>query len=176
MSRILPLIYLFIVLCPGISYSNDEYKIIVKVNNKIISNHDIEREKKYLSALNPKILNIPENEIKNIAKQSLIREIIKEKEVSNYYVIDYESPDLIKLAKNLYTRLDINSVEEFQIYLNEYDLSLNSVLKKLAIETNWNTLIYEKYKNKINIDKDKIRKNLKLESLVNKTEKLYLLS
>ena len=176
MFKILTLIYLFIILCPHISYSIDSYKIIVKVNNKIISNHDITKEKNYLSALNPKILNLPEDEIKKIAKQSLIREIIKEKEISIYYDVDYQSPELIKLAEILYTRLNINSEEEFKIYLTKYDLNLKDVLKKLAIESNWNALIYQKYKNQINIDKDKIKKNLELESSIAKTEKLFLLS
>ena len=60
----------------SISHANEKYKIIVKVNDEIVSNYDVEMEKNYLSALNPKILSIPTNEIKKIAKQSLIREII----------------------------------------------------------------------------------------------------
>ena len=176
MFKISTLIYLFIVLCPDILYSSDNYKIIVKVNNEIISNYDIEKEKKYLSALNPKILNIPDDEIKEIAKQSLIREIIKEKEVSKYYDVDYQSPDLIKLAENLYTRLNINSEEEFKIHLKKYDLDLKDVLKKLAIESNWNAFIYQRFKSLIKIDKDKIKKNLELEFSTAKQEKLFLLS
>jgi len=149
---------------------------VVKVNNQIISNYDIEKEKNYLSALNPKILNIPEKEIKKIAKQSLIREIIKEKEISKYYDVDYQSPKLIQIVKRLYTRLNIESEEDFKTYLEKYSLDLNDVLKKLAIETNWNNLIYQKYNNQIDIDKDKIKKRLELGFSNNKKEKLFLLS
>tara|TARA_B100000795_G_C22785724_1_gene434508 strand:+ start:1218 stop:2156 length:939 start_codon:yes stop_codon:yes gene_type:complete len=178
MVKILTLIYLFIILCSNnISYANDGYKIIIKVDNEIISNHDINKEKKYLSALNPKILNIPENEIKKISRQSLIREIIKKNEVDKYYDVNYESlQKIIPLVKNIYTRLGINSVEEFKIYLKQYDLNLDDVLKKLAIENYWNTLIYQKYKNQINIDEDKIKKKLKLESSTIGKEELFLLS
>lgn len=176
MFKILTLIYLFIIVCPGIAHSNDSYKIIVKVNNKIISNHDIAKEKIYLSALNPSILSIPEDEVKKIAKQSLIREIIKEKEVLKYFDVNYQSPDLIKLAENIYTRLNINSEEEFKIYLAKYDLHLKDVLKKLAIESTWNSLVYKIYRDQINIDKDKIKKNLELESSIAKKEELFLLS
>ncbi len=169
---------MFIILCSNnISYANDGYKIIIKVDNEIISNHDINKEKKYLSALNPKILNIPENEIKKISRQSLIREIIKKNEVDKYYDVNYESlQKIIPLVKNIYTRLGINSVEEFKIYLKQYDLNLDDVLKKLAIENYWNTLIYQKYKNQINIDEDKIKKKLKLESSTIGKEELFLLS
>tara|TARA_B110000971_G_C19965252_1_gene479926 strand:+ start:238 stop:1173 length:936 start_codon:yes stop_codon:yes gene_type:complete len=177
MFKILTLIYLFISLCFNhVSYANETYKIIVKVNNKIISNHDIEKEKNYLSALNPQILDIEEDEFKKIAKQSLIREVIKEEEVSIYYKVDYQSPNLIKLAENLYTRLNINSEEEFEEYLKEYDLILKDVLKKISIEANWNNLIYEKFKDRINIDRDKIKKRLELENSLIKKEKLFLLS
>ena len=64
MLKILTVIYFVIILCSSnLSFANDGYEIIVKVNNKIISNHDIEKEKSYLSALNPKVLDIPENEM-----------------------------------------------------------------------------------------------------------------
>ena len=147
MYKILTLVYLLIIFFPNLLYSNDGYKIIVKVNDKIISNYDIVKEKNYLSALNPNILNIPEDEVKKISKQSLIREIIKEKEISKYYDVNYESPDLIQLAEKIYTRLNINSEEELKVYLEEYNLNLKDVLKKIAIESNWNVLIYQRYKN-----------------------------
>jgi len=176
MFKIQILIYLFMIIFFNIASASDEFKILVKVNNVIISNHDIKKEKNYLIALNPEIINISEDEIEEIAKQSIVREIIKEKEVSKYYDVDYDSPDLIRLARNLYTRLNINSEEEFKTYLTKYDLDLKDVLKKLAIEVNWNTLIYEKYKNQLSIDKVKIRKNLELEISSSKIEKLFLLS
>jgi peptidyl-prolyl cis-trans isomerase SurA len=161
----------------SISHANEKYKIIVKVNDEIVSNYDVEMEKNYLSALNPKILSIPTNEIKKIAKQSLIREIIKKNEVSKYYDVDYASlENLNPLAEKLYKNLGIESEEEFKIYLKKYNLELKDILIKLAIESNWNALIYEKYKDQVNIDKDKIKKKLKKESNINIKEKLFLLS
>ena len=55
-------------------------------------------------------------------------------------------------------------------------MSLKDVFKKIAIESNWNLLIYKKYKNQIIVDTDKIRKKLELESSIAKPEKLFLLS
>ena len=177
MFKILTLIcFLVTLISSNILYANDSYKIIAKINNKIITNYDIDKEKRYLSALNPRILDIQEDEIQKIAKQSLIREVIKEKEVSKYFEIDYEATDLIQLTKSLYTNLNINSEEDFKIYLIKYDLELKDIIKKLAIETNWNRLIYEKYKDIINIDKNKIRKNLELEYSIPAIEKEFLLS
>ena len=178
MFKKLVLIYFFTILCSSnVSYGSDDYKIIVKVNMQIISSHDIQKEKDYLSALNPQILNISDEEIKKITKQSLIREIIKKEEVDKYYNVDYETlKNLLPLVKGLYERLNINSQEEFEIHLAKYDLNLEYVLQKLAIESNWNALIYERYKDQVNIDKDEIKKNLELESSILGKEKLYLLS
>ena len=176
MSKILTSIFILIMLHTGNLYADNKYKILVKVNDEIISNYDIEKEKSYLSALNPAILNIPEDEAQKIFKQSLIREIIKKKEISKFYDLDYRSPNLVNITTNLYTRLGINSEEEFKTYLAKYDLSLEDVYKKLTIETNWNALIYEKYKDRVNIDKEKIKKNLELEFSNPKKEKLFLLS
>ena len=177
MFKILTLIYLFVILYTNISYGDEGYKIIVKVNAEIISNYDIKKEKNYLIALNPKILNIPKDEITKLAKNSLIREIIKKEEVSKYYEVDYNSKeDLIPLKEKLYTTLNINTEEELRIYLTKYDLILEEVLEKIAIENSWNLLIYQKYKDKVNINKVKIKKNLELESSTTDKEKLFLLS
>ena len=52
-------------------------KIIVKVQDKIITNFDIDNEKKYLTFLNPKLKELKNKRLNEIAKNSLIREIIK---------------------------------------------------------------------------------------------------
>ena len=177
MLKLLTIIYLIVTLSSVNLYANDDYKIIVKVNDKIISNYDLKKEKRYLSALSPEIANIDVDEFDKIAKRSLIREVIKYKEVSKYYDdVDFDSPDLIKLVKNLYTRLNISSKEEFEIYLKKYDLDLKLISKKIGIESNWNALIYEKYKDQVIVDKDKIKKKLELESSSSTIEKLFLLS
>ena len=61
-----------------------ESKIILKVDNKIITNIDIYFEAKYLKALNPNLKTLDENKILEVAKTSLIREKIKEIEISKF--------------------------------------------------------------------------------------------
>ena len=57
----------------------EEYKIILKVENDIITNVDLINEKKYLIALNNEILNLPEEKFLQIAKNSIVKEKIKKK-------------------------------------------------------------------------------------------------
>ena len=49
-----------------------ESKIILKINNSIITNTDIKNEANYLKALNPNLINLDDNKIKQIAKNSLV--------------------------------------------------------------------------------------------------------
>ena len=77
--------------------------------------------------------------------------------------------------KEFYLRLNLKNEEEFQKYLNGYGLSINFIKQKIQIEITWNKLIYEMFKNQIQINDEKIRKEIV--SIKNDTnEKLYLLS
>ena len=61
------------------SYSKIQLKIIMKIDNEIITSHDIEKEINYLKALNPKLNQIDENDLLIIAKRATVREFIKKK-------------------------------------------------------------------------------------------------
>ena len=61
-----------------------EGKIIVKVENQIITNIDIYNEEIYLRILNPNLKNIDKQSLYKIAKNSLIREKIKLAEISKH--------------------------------------------------------------------------------------------
>ena len=54
-----------------------EIKIKAEIDNIIITNVDIEKEKKYLFFLNPKLKELNEQDLNKVAKNSLVREIIK---------------------------------------------------------------------------------------------------
>lgn len=160
----------------GISLAESEFKIILKINKRIITNIDIIKEKKYLTTLNPQISTLSEKDIMRLSKESLIKEITKEDEILKYYKIDYNSPDLLGLTKNIYTNLNLQDENEFKNFLLQKNLSLQDILRKLAIEASWNRLIYEIYKDKVIIDEQKIRNTLD-KSLKNPLErKLFFLS
>ena len=70
--------------------AENKHEIIFKINNQIITNFDIQKETKYLLALNPSLNNLSTKQIKELSKNSLIREKIKENEILKYYKINYE--------------------------------------------------------------------------------------
>ena len=68
-------------LSTNLSFSNINLKIIMKINNEIITSYDIEQEKNYLLALNPNLKDIDENQLIMLAKKSLTKEIIRKTEI-----------------------------------------------------------------------------------------------
>ena len=131
----------------------NETNIVIKVNNEIITNIDIENEIRYLVALNNELKETSEEILKNLAKQSVIKEKIKKKEVSKYFKFNSSQEYLDTVIKNYYTKLGIDSLENFKIYLQEYDLKLDVVKNKIEIELLWNQLIGRKYQDQIIINK-----------------------
>ena len=71
------LIIFFNFFCSNYIYSFESY-VVLKVNNKIITNVDIDNEYRYLIALNTNLQNIDKKKVMDIAKNSIIREKIKE--------------------------------------------------------------------------------------------------
>ena len=156
--------------------AEDRYEIVVSIDNKVITNFDIQKEINYLLALNPSLNNLPKKQIYEIAKESLVREEIKEKEILKYYNINYKDPELILLIENIYNRLNIANENEFNKYLSNFDLSNEMISAKLAIEKAWNRLIFEKFNQFINLDELRLKKELEKNLSQPQTQNRYLIS
>jgi len=156
--------------------AEDRYEIVVSIDNKVITNFDIQKEINYLLALNPSLNNLPKKQIYEIAKESLVREEIKEKEILKYYNINYKDPELSLLIENIYNRLNIANENEFNKYLSNFDLSIEIISTKLAIEKTWNRLIFEKFNQLINLDELRLKKELEKNLSQPQTQNRYLIS
>lgn len=152
-----------------------ENKIVLKIDNKIITSLDIDNEIRYLKVLNPNIKSLNEKESYKIGKNSLIREKIKQYEISKYVSdLKIEKKYLNQIIRTRYSKLNIKSKEEFLNYLKNYNIDISIIEKKITIEALWNQLIYSKFSNRIKIDKDEIREKVKNDN--NQKLKSYLLS
>ena len=149
--------------------------ISVMINDKIITNLDIEKESEYLKIFNPNLNNLEKKKILDLAKNSLINEIIKKAEINKKINFNDENPFVDDYLKNIYTRLNYTDEKEFEIFLKEKKIySLNEIKEKIKIEVLWNELIYLKYNNLVKIDKAEI--SSKINKLSNETKTEYLLS
>ena len=150
-----------------------ENKIILKINDNIITSIDIENESKYLKVLNPKLKNLDKNKIFEVAKNSLVRENIKMIETSNYEFQNLDEEYLENIMKSIYEGIGIKSMKDFLSYITNYDIKIETIKKKLEIEAKWNQLIYQKFYSKLKIDKKKIKDDIKLNKKFTNSYFLY---
>ena len=138
-----------------------ESKIIHNIENEIITNIDIKNQFKYLVALNNSLKELNKEKILSISNESIIREKIKKIEISkNFKEVKLNEDYIDILLKNIYSRLNLNSINEFELYLKDYDLTISKIKSKITIDALWNELIIKKYGTKININEDKLKNEI----------------
>ena len=154
---------------------NAEIYIYATVNDEIITNHDILKESEYLKILNPNLKQLKNDQVLELAKISLINEIVKKKEIGKFISLEEENPLVKDHLQNLYAKLNYNSEEEFENELQNNDnYTLDQIKRKIKIELFWNELIYSKYNNQLKVNKVELLN--KINSLAGKSKKEYFLS
>ena len=149
-----------------------ENKILIKLNNEIITTVDISNEINYLKVFNENINELENEKILNIAKNSIIRDKIKKIEIlklTEKLSIDKEYLDL--MIEDAYFKIGLASIDEFKSHLKNHDINIKIVEQKLILDAYWKKIIYQKYKNKIKIDKEKI-----INEITNRKNKFYNIS
>jgi len=140
-----------------------EVYIVLKIEDEIVTNLDVIKEKNYLIALNNSLSQINQNQLEILAKNSIIKEKIKKKELIKYYDLEKASSILETLIIDLSKKLNFRNQEELNKYLLNFNLDIDEIKEKLKIETLWNQLIYDRFINQVSIDESKLRDNLKTE-------------
>ncbi len=162
MFRLILIFITYFIFCTQVNSTEQEVIVKKKVEEFIITNLDIKKEIEYIKSLNPSLAEKTDKENLLIyAENSLVNDKIKYIELAKFFDMNEINnvPDLV--INNFYNKLGFNSLKQFKEYLNINNLDYNIVLQKLYLEHLWNSLIYRKYINKINIDEEKIKNNLK---------------
>ena len=138
-----------------------ENKILFKIDNEIITTLDIYEEIKFLKAFNPEINSLDESELFEISKNSIQKNIIKKIEL-NKVVEEFKIDDkfLSRLIVSKYSKIGIDSLEKFEAFLKEKNLDVKLIKEKFYIELIWNDYIYQKFNNKVIVDREKIKKEI----------------
>ena len=168
--------FLIILVLSVVSFNKSfcEIFIVAKVNQEIITNIDLDFEKKYLVSLNPNLKKLDQSRIIEYAKNSLINEKIKKIEINKKYKNVANDEILSKVITDIYLGIGISSLSEFKNYLSKNGVDLERVKKKIGIEIAWNDLVVDTFKNQIEIDQNKIRQ--KMEKLKEQEVENLLLS
>ena len=150
-----------------------ENKILFKIEKKIITTQDILNEVNYLKLINSEFKSFDNNKIYVIAKNSLIREIIKENELKRIFKkVEIKENFIEQFIIDYFSKFKINSINELKQILEQNNLNLDNIKKKITIQIMWNDLIFEKFSKNVKINKDIIKKEISLK----KTQEEYLIS
>ena len=144
------------------AFSENKFYIVAKVNNEIITNYDVETESNYLKLLNPNLNQLDKNRVIGIAKNSLINEIIKQKQLEKIFEFDQSQKIIDQIFKDFYTNLGFSKEKDFdQLLKNKKTYSILEVKEKIKIDFLWNKLIYNLYNKQIKVDKNKLLNKIK---------------
>ena len=164
----------FLILIIFIFFSNplfgDRILIKAKVKNEIVTNIDIEKEINYLVFLNPKLKELNAIRLNRLAKDSLINEIIKKKELERFFDFEKENKLIDIIENNLIKNKKIKNKSQFKAILESNNLKYEMIREKLKVEAYWNQLIYDKYSKNLKIDKNELKEKI-LNNLKNKKKR-----
>ena len=157
------ILVLMLLLLNNYSYSKINLQIVMKVNDQIITTYDLEKERSYLLALNPKLKEIGENDLLKLAKKSIIKEMIRKSEILKYKELSLKNAQIDNILNNIIQNLNFSDLNQFENYLSDFNISINDIKEKIEIENEWKNLIYARYSKSIKIDRN---------FLINKIEKI----
>ena len=140
-----------------------ENKILFKVDNEIITTIDIYNEIKYLEIINDKqFQSLGQNKVIEIAKNSLIREKIKEIELlKRTDSLEIDQNILNEITLNYFKKNNIETITEFENYFKNLNIDPKVIRKKIRIEILWNQLIYQIFHKNVKIDSEAIKNEIK---------------
>ena len=138
-------------------FSEINDKILMKVENNIITNYDFKNKVLRLlmfsnTEINQKNINL----IKKSALDSLLVSELKKIELSKYPIkIDQ------KQLESYISKISTSNVNELKKKFNQNKIDYDLYVDEIETELKWQNLIFSKYSNKINIDENIINAEVK---------------
>ena len=157
MLKIYVVIFFLIFFKNSISYSQIQIKY--KIDEEIITNIDILNERKYLISLRQGLNKLHKEEMIKISANSLIKEIIKKKELKKIFK-DIEKKEYAEIKKNLFNFKKVKNENEFLNLIKKNNISYDKILEKIKYEALWNELIFRKFNSLVKIDEKKLKEKL----------------
>ena len=151
---------IFIIILIFNSKANSQIEIRFKVGEEIITNIDVKNEMNYLVFLRPNLGKISENELIKISENSIIREIIKKKEIDRLFTKTVNIEFIDEIKNNLLKFKSVNNEEELKILLNNNNIEYEEIIEKMKYEGLWNELVFKKYNSFLKTDKKKLKEQL----------------
>lgn len=166
------LIIFFLTFSKGLTIEN---KIILKIDNEIITTLDVYKEITNIKFFNKNLNNLSDEEIYQISIQSLIKYKIKKNEISKKFkIVEIQNKDYLdQLIEKTFKDLGFQNLQNFKNELIKREISFENFEEKLKIEILWNQLIFSTYYNKLVIDEEKLKRQI---NNIDKTVKSFNLN
>jgi len=166
------LIIFFLTFSKGLTIEN---KIILKIDNEIITTLDVYKEITNIKFFNKNLNNLSDEQIYQISIQSLIKYKIKKNEISKKFkIVEIQNKDYLdQLIEKTFKDLGFQNLQNFKNELIKREISFENFEEKLKIEILWNQLIFSTYYNKLVIDEEKLKRQI---NNIDKTVKSFNLN
>ena len=166
---------LFFLILISFNVNSFENKIILKIDNDIITSLDILEEINNLKFFNQNLREIDKEEIYQISLNSLINYKIKKQEVLKYFnKIVIQNEDYIQLIiENNAKKLNFKNILDFKKVLNEKNINYENYEEKIKVNILWNQIIYSKYNSQLAVNEIELKEKIKRQ---NNNKKAFNLS
>ena len=132
-------------------------KILIKIENEVISTYELKNKINTLITLsNKKVSQKNVDKLKKIAVDQLINTKLKKIELSKYN-IKVEESNVMNYLKNI----SKGNLEEFKDIFKDNNLNYNLYIEEIKIQLGWQQLIYSIYQSKVIVKDDDIKNELK---------------
>ena len=168
--KLLLILFLVNLLTIG-AYSKVNTSILMKINDEIITNIDLENEKQFLLMLNPNMNTLSNTQIEKISENSLINRKIKELELIKYFDINNLDMQSIYI-ENFIKKSSFKNKENLNVRLEEYNVQYSYFKKNIIIDNLWKEFIFDKFRSQIKVDINKLK--LQIQNQENNIEELNL--
>ena len=89
--------------------------------------------------------------------------MIRKSEILKYKKLNLQNDQIDDVLKNMIQNLNYSNQSQFESYLDNFDISLNDIKRKIEIENEWKSLVYANYSKSVKINKN---------DLINEIEKI----
>ena len=132
-------------------------KILVKIENEVISTYELKNKINTIITLSNKKVNQKNvDKLKKIAVDQLINTKLKKIELSKYN-IKVEESNVMNYLKNI----SKGNLEEFKDIFKDNNLNYNIYIEEIKIQLGWQQLIYSIYQSKVIVKDNDIKNELK---------------
>ena len=164
------IIYLTIYLLNIGNLYSIENKILLKIDNELITSIDIYNYSKYLVKLDTDLKNLKDEEIYEIAKNLLVKQKIKKIKIFKDNIsTNIERETMDSYINSIFASKGINNLDDYEKFIKSINLNYEMMKDYLENELIWNNIIFKKFCNVSSLISNRHCGGQTLHDLISKT-------